>query len=169
MSGATRPRRGAIMASAHVSRESLRSLLSATVLCLALLFAGCASSETLQQTRVWGAYASCKAAGRVESNVQIERVEPNGRWWWRTGDGSLGKAKLEACMREELAKWTPAAGARGAAASAPLQGGDLARPVWNVGDEWAYRYEGPSGSGGADGAAQHAIGVAHRGVSARRG
>jgi hypothetical protein len=82
----------------------------------------------------------------VESNVQIERVEPNGRWWWRTGDGSFGKEKLETCMREELAKWTPAAGARGAAASAPFQG-DLARPAWSVGDEWAYRYEGPSGSG----------------------
>ena len=116
-------------------------------LAVLLLFAGCATSEsTLQQTRVWDAYAACKASGRVESNIQIERVEPTGRWWWRTGDGSYGKEQLESCMREELGKWVPAAATGAAASARPIQG-DIVRPAWKVGDEWAYRYEGPSGRG----------------------
>ncbi len=77
------------------------------VITLGLTLVGCAGN-TLQQTRTWDAYAACKSTGRVPTNIQIERVAPDGRWWWRTQDGSYGAQELDACMREERAKWRPA-------------------------------------------------------------
>jgi hypothetical protein len=42
--------------------------------------------------------------GRIPSNITIQRVEPNGRYWWQTREGSFGQTQLEGCMREEFAK-----------------------------------------------------------------
>ncbi len=122
--------------------------LGRSLLCSAatlLLMAGCASGgNTLQQTRVWDAYAACRTSARVDTNIQIDRVEPDGRWWWRTSDGSHGRQELDACMQQELARWKSSSPPRTAA----LQRADpTAPPVWKPGDEWAYRYESPSGNG----------------------
>ena len=68
---------------------------------LLLSLFGCASNtDTVQQTRVWDAYNACRASGTVATNVQIDRVEPDGRYWFRTTDGSHGRQELEACMRD---------------------------------------------------------------------
>jgi hypothetical protein len=117
-----------------------------------LLFAGCTSAgNTLQQDRVWDAYAACKTPGRVPTNVQIERVNPDGTWYSRTQDGSYGVQELNACMRAEIAKWrastTPTT--QRAVVVAPQQPTNAlsAPPTWQPGDEWAYRYESPTGTG----------------------
>jgi hypothetical protein len=109
-----------------------------------ILLAGCASSQTLQQTQVWDAYNACRASGRVDTNIQIDRVEPNGRWWWRTSDGSHGRQELEACIQQELARWRSSSPQR--AATLP-RADPTVLPVWRPGDEWAFRYEGPAGNG----------------------
>jgi hypothetical protein len=71
------------------------------------LLLGCATIQnTLEQDRTWAAYRACKAAGRVAYG-QIDRVDPDGRWWWSAAQptrSSYGLAEIEACMREELAK-----------------------------------------------------------------
>jgi hypothetical protein len=109
-----------------------------------VLFAGCGSSaSTLQQTRVWDAYNACRASGRVDTNIQIDRVEPSGRWWWRTSDGSHGRQELEACMQQEVARWKSSSPSR----SAVLPPADpTTPPVWRPGEEWAFRSETPAGS-----------------------
>jgi len=87
-------------------------------LVLLLSLFGCASSgNTIQQTQVWDAYNACRATGRVDTNIQIDRVESGGRWWFRTSDGSHGRQELEACMREEIARRQPTA----RSAATPLQ------------------------------------------------
>lgn len=67
-----------------------------------VLVAGCClascAENNLQQTRTWDAYGACKASGLVPSNVQIDRVEPDGRWWFRTQEGSYGTQQLNGCM-----------------------------------------------------------------------
>ena len=123
-----------------------------TILGFTLLLAtGCApATNTLAQDLTWAAYAACRS--RVPSNIQIERVDPDGRYWWRTSEGSYGATQLEACMREERAKRPRPQATTGATAVATSQGrtaitGPIVQPVWKVGNEWAYRYETPSGSG----------------------
>ena len=64
--------------------------------------AACATANTPQQDRTWAAYDACKK--RVPTNITIDRVEPDGRYWWRTREGSLWQSQLQDCMREELAK-----------------------------------------------------------------
>ena len=79
---------------------------TALVLGAGLLF-GCATIQnTPEQDRTWAAYRTCKAAGRAASG-QIDRVDPDGRWWWSASQptrSSYGLAEIEACMQEELAK-----------------------------------------------------------------
>src|SRR5436309_11665643 len=124
-----------------------RSLLGS--IAIPLLLTGCASTgNTLQQDRVWDAYAACKASRSVPTNIQIERVEPDGRYWYRTGDGSFGQQALQACMQEELAKWKASTPSRTLAVASPQPASALSvPPAWTPGDEWAFRYESPSGNG----------------------
>jgi hypothetical protein len=69
----------------------------------AVLLAGCAALQnTPQQNRTWAAYDACR--GQVPTNVVLLRVEPDGRYWFSTGDGSYGREQLVGCMREEFAK-----------------------------------------------------------------
>jgi len=66
----------------------------------AVLLAGCATVQnTPQQERTWAAYEACKAAGRVKHG-QIDRVEPDGRWFWVVSGSPYGFSELEACMQE---------------------------------------------------------------------
>src|SRR5262245_12624880 len=49
-------------------------------------------------------------------------------------------------MQDELAKWKASSPSR-TLVSPQLANTSSLPPIWNHGDEWAYRYEGPSGSG----------------------
>ena len=67
------------------------------------LLAGCATFQnTPQQERTWAAYETCKA--RIPTNITIQRVDSDGRYWWQTREGSFGQTQLTNCMREEFAK-----------------------------------------------------------------
>ena len=69
----------------------------------AVLLAGCATlKNTPQQERTWAAYEACK--GRIPTNITIQRIDPDSRYWWQTREGSFGQTQLEGCMREEFAK-----------------------------------------------------------------
>ena len=84
-----------------------RRWTAATLVLGAGLLVGCATIQnTPEQDRTWAAYRACKAAGRAEHG-QIERVDPDGRWWWSPASptrSSYGLTELEACMQEQLAK-----------------------------------------------------------------
>ena len=66
--------------------------------------AACATTNTAEQDRTWAAYYICMR--RIPTNMTIDRVEPDGRYYWRTREGSYGQSQLENCMREEIAKIT---------------------------------------------------------------
>jgi len=73
--------------------------------CLAVtvLAAGCSMMRnTPQQDLVWRANAACEAEGRVSNNVVLTRVEPNGRYWVETRNGSNGYAAYVDCMNEKI-------------------------------------------------------------------
>ncbi len=66
----------------------------ASVAYFALLVAGCASFQnTPAQDRVWVAYAVCRQLPGA-SGATIDRVEPNGRWWWTARTDSLVAANV---------------------------------------------------------------------------
>jgi hypothetical protein len=117
------------------------------VLVLSVCVVSCAENN-LQQTRAWDAYEACKASGRVPTNVQIDRVEPDGRWWFRAQEGSYGTQQLNGCMQTELALWKPSGALSSQVVSSPRPGDALSKPpVWKLGDEWAFRYQSASTNG----------------------
>jgi hypothetical protein len=81
--------------------RAYRPLLIALLLALAL--GGCAAAQnTRAQDIVWAAYQVCHA--QVPNNIQIDRVQPDGGYWWRTTQGSYGVQQLDECMRAEVAR-----------------------------------------------------------------
>jgi uncharacterized lipoprotein len=75
----------------------------AGVLVVAAL-SGCASMKnTPQQDATWKAYSLCQYEGRIPNNVQMVRVEPDGRYWYEWINGSRGSTDLEQCIREKVA------------------------------------------------------------------
>jgi hypothetical protein len=117
---------------------------------------GCSTVQnTLAQERVWAAEVVCKAE---VPDFRVTRVDPDGRYWSLTNDaGSLPRAQQ--CMARELQSWragsppaatttpTPTTPPAGGAAVALSTIRDAQLPVWKIGDEWAYRYDGSTGSG----------------------
>lgn len=76
--------------------------MRADLLLAALLLAGCAAlKNTPQQDQSSAAWAACKAEGRT-GNLQLIRVEPDGRYWFSYSAGGYEDAK--ACMAEQFAK-----------------------------------------------------------------
>ena len=68
-----------------------------------LTIAGCASAQnTRGQDAMWVAYDQCRSDGRVPTNVQMIRVEPNGRGWYQTYSSSYGGADFERCITEKV-------------------------------------------------------------------
>jgi hypothetical protein len=118
--------------------------------------AGCATfHNTLAQERVWAADQVCK--GEVPG-FRVQQVLPDGRYYWLVDEaGKAGRAQQ--CMARELQNWrgaqqpsgiampTPTTAATGGAAVAVASLKEALLPVWKVGDEWAYRYEGAAASG----------------------
>jgi len=81
----------------------IRSLLCG--LSVLVFLAGCgALRNTPQQEAVWGAHAACQASGRVDQNVTLIRVEPDGRFWYETRGGQAGRSAFEACMLDQFAQ-----------------------------------------------------------------
>ena len=71
---------------------------------IGLAAVGCASVQnTAAQDAVWAAYNQCRAEGRVPSNVQLMRVDPDGRAYYQTYTSSYGGADFEGCLKEKIA------------------------------------------------------------------
>jgi len=122
-----------------------RKVLVVVPVFAAVLLAGCAAVQnTPQQDRTWAAYEACR--GQVPTNITIDRVDSNGRYWFSSREGSFGFSALTGCMREELAKASQRriAPATQVAASISAQ---VQAPLWKPGDEWAFRWESATGKG----------------------
>jgi len=113
-----------------------------------LLFAGCGSlSNTLAQDLAWERWKKCDHF----NNVVLQRIELDGRIWVETRNGNADLAPWQACMQQAAAEQ---ASKNRAAAATPVAGPvtpelslPWVAPVWTVGSEWAYQYEGPDGKG----------------------
>jgi hypothetical protein len=67
-----------------------------------LLLAGCAAMKnTTQQEIAWDAYHQCQYEGRIPNNVQMVRVEPDGRYWYEWMNGSHGSTDFVQCISEK--------------------------------------------------------------------
>ena len=68
-----------------------------------LFIVGCSSAQNSRgQDAMWVAYHRCLSDGRVPTNVQLIRVEPNGRGWYQTYSSSYGGADFERCITERV-------------------------------------------------------------------
>jgi hypothetical protein len=63
--------------------------------------------NTPAQDAVWAAYNQCRAEGRVPSNVQLMRVDPDGRAYYQTYTSSYGGADFESCLTEKMSRSSP--------------------------------------------------------------
>ena len=76
--------------------------LTLTVLALAMA-AGCAAMQnTPAQERTWAAYHACQAEQRVPGNIQMTRVEPDGRYWYQWMSSAYGAEGFQQCMTEKV-------------------------------------------------------------------
>jgi streptogramin lyase len=64
----------------------------------------CTSSvkNTPRQDLIWSAYNQCKGESRVAPNVQITRVESDGRVWYTANRSAYGAQELERCISEKI-------------------------------------------------------------------
>jgi len=68
-----------------------------------LLLGGCTTvRNTPEQDLVWSAYKQCKVEGRIPSNIQLDRVEPDGRAWYSANRTAYGAQELERCINEKV-------------------------------------------------------------------
>jgi hypothetical protein len=95
------------------------------------------------------------------SGGHVVRVEPDGRYWF--GGSSGAKYNIHYCIQEYFRTHPFGSTAtsktqelKSAAAGAPAKLGEaggaavqapITVPTWKTGDEWAYRWESPSGKG----------------------
>src|SRR5262245_32890637 len=75
----------------------------AIAILVGVIFIGACTTlrNTPQQDLVWSAYNQCKAEGRIPTNVQFVRVEPDGRAWSATYSSAYGAQELERCITEK--------------------------------------------------------------------
>jgi len=70
------------------------------------MFVGACTStvtNTPRQDLVWSAYTQCKAEGRIATNIQLTRVEPDGaRLWYSAYRSAYGAQELERCINEKI-------------------------------------------------------------------
>ena len=68
-----------------------------------LMISGCATFQnTPQQEAVWGAYHACQAEQRVPGNIQMTRVEPDGRYWCQWASSPYGAEGFRQCITEKV-------------------------------------------------------------------
>ena len=114
------------------------------------VLAACASmGNTLAQDSAWERCEKCRVGGIV-----LSRITPDGRIWVTyTADHVGALREWQECDRKAAAEQ----GRRRAAPSQPSPSqvttsgaaaaqGPIQAPVWKIGNEWAYRYESPSGA-----------------------
>jgi hypothetical protein len=116
-----------------------------------LLLAGCGTtSNTLAQDLAYQRVEQC----RHITNVIVTRIEPDGRVWTEVRNGTVGYAEWRECMnkayQDQATKGSRMAGSSvgprpTAARSTPANGS--AAPILSVGEEWAFRWESPTGRG----------------------
>jgi hypothetical protein len=75
---------------------------------VAVALTGCATMRnTPAQDAMWAAYDQCRAEGRVPPNVQLLRVDPDGRAYYQTYTSSYGGADFERCINEKTSRLAP--------------------------------------------------------------
>lgn len=116
---------------------------------LALLASGCASGgNTLAQDLAWERWNKCN-----DGSMRLLRIESDGNVWAQaTTDGGGPLPRWQACMREAAAlqgKQTVSRPPEPVVTASPLatRATGTTIPQWKPGDEWAYRWESPQGSG----------------------
>jgi len=145
-----------------------RSIWPRFIVLLVILLAGCATMRsTPQQDYTWAMWENCKQSLVLSSGLTVNRVEPDGRWWTNSvmGPAESDIPKLRECMNAQYkanphlawlkarqASAQPTSAGAAAATGAPAVttvalAGSVALPVWHVGDEWQYAYQGPVDSG----------------------
>ncbi len=124
----------------------------------ALLVTGCASlKNTSKQEYVWEMWAICKPQLGITTTV-IADVLPDGSYRSNTtvGPFEIEWPRITGCMNAQFKAHPYLAWLKARDAAAPEVGavpqvsrsnGPVLVPVWNVGDEWEYAYQSPSGSG----------------------
>ena len=111
---------------------------------------GCGSTQrTLAQDLAWERWSQCSLR---HAGVSLSRIDPDGRVWVTYGgDDRLGFNAWNECMLQAAVEQgrtsTPILPAAVATAPPVPAGAALPAPRWNIGDEWAFRYERPSGAG----------------------
>lgn len=124
--------------------------MARTVLCLfafigVLAFlTGCGAARmTLAQEMAWDQWKQCDHF----AGVQLKDIRQDGQIWvWYTSDYGAWQQCIRQAREDQARRGVaavPAATAdpvQGSAAVAPV-----IAPIWKVGDEWAFRSEGPSG------------------------
>jgi hypothetical protein len=120
-----------------------RSLLSGVA--GLLLMTGCASmGNTLAQDLAWERWTKCSHF----RTIRLKQIRPDGVVFVEYSNGGADSSAWKECMQKaavEQAQLRTAAAPPPPVAAASPASGNL--PVWNRGDEWAYRYESPTGSG----------------------
>jgi hypothetical protein len=101
--------------------------------------------DTLAQKLAWERIDRCKEV-EISSNIQVDRVEPDGRIWWYSRTG--GETAYRECLRDagiEQAQHRamPQSAVAALGTAGAVSTSNVAAPVWKVGDEWAYRQEAP--------------------------
>jgi len=79
-----------------------RTVSCLVALCMLMLNVGCAPSLTPFQQRVYSAWDECVAERRVDQNIRLQRVEPDGRYWVTVLGGQAGREAANECMSEKL-------------------------------------------------------------------
>jgi len=82
-----------------------RQLSAIAILVGAVLMSACTwtVANTPQQDLLWSAYKQCTAEGRIPSNIQLTRVEPDGgRVWYSAYRSAYGAQELERCINEKI-------------------------------------------------------------------
>jgi hypothetical protein len=119
------------------------------ILLALILLSGCGSGNTLAQDLAWERVDKCKGLG---AELLVTRVDPNGTIWYQYRGP---RHEFEECLRKAASEQA----SRGMAATPPTVKPaqpitpvsvvpiTAPLPVWKTGDEWAFRYEGPTAKG----------------------
>ena len=80
------------------------NLVRAFAILLGVLLLGACTTvrNTPQQDLVWSAYKQCKVVKRIPSNIQLDRVEPDGQTWYSANRTAYRAQELERCINEKV-------------------------------------------------------------------
>jgi hypothetical protein len=99
---------------------------------------------TLAQEMAWQQWKKCDSY----SGVTLKEIREDGQIWvWHTTGLSAWQQCIRRAREEQARRGVAAIPAAQATEGGAAARGPILAPEWNVGDEWAYRYESPSGSG----------------------